>query len=218
MGMALMKEVSMARNYERMGIRDLRELARSSHPEHDPEAARVFVDRVLDMEVERLTWHWHENTGFQPFSSAATVGEQPGGGTAAAEPLAIACERGCRIHAGHEFAREWLEGARLRPRARLAVLIRAAKLYSMPTQQKAPWAKPYDFIAQHLPIYSRMLQMGSLTTMAELTQVEVVRVTEKETYRRCRNEHKSVPIFKNGQALKDAAKPARVALLMLAQL
>jgi hypothetical protein len=217
MGMALMKEVSMARNYERMGIRDLRELARSSHPEHDPEAARVFVDRVLDMEVERLTWHEHENTGFQPFSSAATVGEQPGGGTAAAEPLAIAYERGCRIHAGHEFAREWLEAARLRPRARLAVLIRAAKLYPMPTQQKAPWAKPYDFIAQHLPMYSRMLQMGSLATMGAIASV-VIEEDPTGKKRRKANPDPSAPIFKNGQALKDAAKPARVALLMLAQL
>ena len=173
---------------------------------------------MLDMEVERLAWHWHENTGYQPFSSAAKMGEQPGGGSAAAEPLAIAYERGQRAHASHQFAKEWIDSARLRPRARLAVLIRAAKLFPMSAQQQALWAKSYDFIAQHLPIYSRMLQMGSLSTMAEIKQVEVVRVTEKETYRRTRNEHKSVPIFKNGQAVKDAAKHARVELLLLAQL
>lgn len=219
MGMALLKEAgSMARDYQLMGIRELREHARSTHPEHYPEAARVFVDRILDMEVERLTWHWHENPGFQPFSSTSKLGEHPGGGTASADPLAIAYDRGIRVHAGHEFAREWLDAARLRPRARLAVLIRAAKLYPMATQQQALWAKSYDFIAQHLPLYSRMLQMGSLSTLAELTQVEVVRVTEKDTYCRTRNEHKSVPIYKNGQAVKDAAKQARVELLLLAQL
>lgn len=54
--------------------------------------------------------------------------------------------------------------------------------------------------------------------MAELTQGEVVHVTAKETYQRSRNEHKSIPIYKNGQALKDAAKQARVELLLLAQL
>ncbi|WP_237673811.1 hypothetical protein [Vreelandella profundi] len=217
--MALLKEAeSMARDYQRMGIRELREHARSEHPEHDPEAARVFVDRVLDMEAERLTWHWHENPGFQPFSSTSKLGEHPGGGTAAADPLVLAYDRGIRVHAGHEFAREWLEAARLRPRVRLAVLIRAAKLFPMSAQQQALWAKSYDFIAQHLPIYSRMLQMGSLSTMAELSQVEVVRVTERETYRRTRNEHKSVAIFKNGQAVKDAAKQARVELLLLAQI
>lgn len=218
MGMALMKEANMARNYERMSIRALRELARSAHPEHDPEAARVFVDRVLDMEAERLTWHWHENPGFQPFSSTSKLGEHPGGGTASADPLAIAYDRGIRVHACHEFAKEWLEAARLRPRARLAVLIRAAKLYPMSAQQQALWAKSYDFIAQHLPIYSRMLQMGSLSAMCEIAKVEVVRVAESQTYRRSRNEHKSIPIFKNGMAVKNAAREARVELLLLAQL
>lgn len=219
MGMALMKEAeTMARDYQAMSIRALRELARTAHPEHDPEAARVFVDRVLDMEAERVTWHWHENTGYQPFSSAAKMGEQPGGGTAAADPLAIAYERGSRVRAGHEFAKAWLEAARLRPRARLAVLIRAAKLHPMPTQQAAPWAKSYDFVAQNLPIYSRMLQMGSLSTMAELTEVEVVRSTSKETYRRTRKEHQSLPIFKDGEAIRNAGRQARVELLLLAQI
>lgn len=218
MGMALMKEVvNMARDYQRMGIRDLREHARSTHPEHDPEAARAFVDRILDIEAGRLTWHWHENPGFQPFSSVATLGQQPGGGTASADPLAIAYERGIPTRETQEYAKQWIEAARLRPRARLAVLIRAAKLYPMAAQQQALWAKSYDFIAQHLPIYSRMLQMGSLSTMTEIKQVEVVRVTEKETYRRSRNEHKSVPIFKNGMAVKNAARDARVKLLLLAQ-
>lgn len=219
MGMALSKEgVIMQGWLDGMPIRRLREIARESHEDHDPEAARVFVDRMLDMEAERLTWYCHENPGYQPFSSAAKMGEQPGGGSAAAEPLAIAYERGQRAHASHQFAKEWLESARLRPRARLAVLIRAAKLHPMPTQQQALWAKSYDFIAQHLPIYSRMLQMGSLSTMAEIKQVEVVRVTEKETYRRTRNEHKSIPIFKNGMAVKNAARDARVELLLLAQI
>lgn len=218
MGMALMKEATMARDYERMSIRALRELARSAHPEHDPEAARVFVDRVLDMEAERLTWHWHENPGFQPFSSTSKLGEHPGGGTTAADPLAIAYDRGIRVHACHEFAKEWLEAARMRPRARLAVLIRAAKLYPMSAQQQALWAKSYDFIAQHLPIYSRMLQMGSLSSMCEIAKVEVVRVAESQTYRRSRNEHKSIPIFKNGMAVKNAAREAKVELLLLAQL
>ena len=45
----LLKEVSMARNYERMGIRDLRELARSSHPEHDPEAARAEIAELVPL-------------------------------------------------------------------------------------------------------------------------------------------------------------------------
>lgn len=218
MGMALLKEAeSMARDYQRMGIRELREHARSTHPEHDPEAARVFVDRVLDMEAERVTWHWHENQGYQPFSSAAKMGEQPGGGTSAADPVAIAYDRGMRVHAGHEFAKEWLEAARLRPRARLAVLIRAAKLYPMSGQQQALWAKSYDFIAQHLPIYSRMLQMGSLSTMGAIASV-VVLEDKTGKPRRTPNPEPSEPIFKNGMAVKNAAREARVQLLLLAQI
>jgi len=218
MGMALLKEAgTMARDYHRMGIRELREHARSTHPEHDPEAARAFVDRILDMEAERVTWHWHENQGYQPFSSAAKMGEQPGGGTSAADPLAIAYDRGMRVHAGHEFAKQWLEAARLRPRARLAVLIRAAKLYPMAAQQQALWAKSYDFIAQHLPIYSRMLQMGSLSTMGAIASV-VVEEDKTGKPRRTPNPEPSEPIFKNGMAVKNAAREARVQLLLLAQI
>lgn len=218
MGMALLKEAeSMARDYQRMGIRELREHARNTHPEHDPEAARAFVDRILDMEAERVTWHWHENQGYQPFSSAAKMGEQPGGGTSAADPLAIAYDRGMRVHAGHEFAKQWLEAARLRPRARLAVLIRAAKLYPMAAQQQALWAKSYDFIAQHLPIYSRMLQMGSLSTMGAIASV-VVEEDKTGKPRRTPNPEPSEPIFKNGMAVKNAAREARVQLLLLAQI
>ncbi|MBS3670180.1 hypothetical protein [Vreelandella boliviensis] len=207
----------MARDYQRMGIRELREHARSTHPEHDPEAPRAFVDRILDMEAERVTWHWHENQGYQPFSSAAKMGEQPGGGTSAADPLAIAYDRGMRVHAGHEFAKQWLESARLRPRARLAVLIRAAKLYPMAAQQQALWAKSYDFIAQHLPIYSRMLQMGSLSTMGAIASV-VVEEDKTGKPRRTPNPEPSEPIFKNGMAVKNAAREARVQLLLLAQI
>ncbi|MFI0474667.1 hypothetical protein ACGLWX_18310 [Halomonas sp. HMF6819] len=205
------------RDYRNMGIQRLRELARATHPDHDLEATRAFVDRVLDMEAERVTWHMHENEGFQPFSPAATLGQQPGGGTAAAEPLAIAYERGSRVSAAHEFARAWLESARLRPRARLAVLIRAAKLHPMPTQQAAPWAKSWDMIASELPVYSRMLQMGSLSVMGEICSVvSAIGVDGKK--RRTPNPSPLDPIFKNGKAIKNAAHEARAELIMLAQI
>ncbi|MFI0472954.1 hypothetical protein ACGLWX_09590 [Halomonas sp. HMF6819] len=204
------------RDYRNMGIQRLRELARATHPGHELEATRAFVDRVLDMEAERVTWHMHENEGFQPFSPAATLGQQPGGGTAAAEPLAIAYERGSRVSAAHEFARAWLESARLRPRARLAVLIRAAKLHPMPTQQAAPWAESYDFIAKHLPIYSRMLQMGSLSVMGDIVPT-VVETDKKGVQHLVPNKHRSDAIFKNGEAIKNAGKQARASLLLLAQ-
>lgn len=193
MGLALRKEEArMARDYTTMPMKELKALARQQHPEHDPEAARVFVDRVLDMEVERRTWHAHENPGFQPISSAAMLGEQPGGGTEASDPLVMRYDRGIRIHAGHEWAREWIAGARLKPRALLAVLIQAAKLHPMPTQQTAQWARSYDFIAPRLGYYARLLGWppGIEATIE----------------------------YKKGQAIKDAAKAARVELILLAKL
>lgn len=77
--MAVKKKGSTMRDmFERMPMARLREIARESHEGHDPEAARIFVNRVLDMEVERRTWYAHENPGYQPFSSAAKlVEEQP---------------------------------------------------------------------------------------------------------------------------------------------
>ncbi|WP_447896030.1 hypothetical protein [Vreelandella sp. GE22] len=215
--MALQQTGGAMRDYRYMGIQRLKELARAEHPEHEPEAARAFVDRVLDMEAERLTWLEHGNGGFQPFSPTATAGEQPGGGTAAAEPLLIAYERMQRLSAGHEFAKEWLAGARLKPRARLAVLIRAAKLHPMPTQQGAPWAKGYDFIAKHLPIYSRMLQMGSLSVMGDIVPT-VVETDKSGVKHLVPNPDCGVAIYKNGQAVKDAATQGRAELIMLAQI
>lgn len=213
MGMALMKEAgTMARDYQAMSIRTLRELARSAHPEHDPEAARVFVDRVLDMEVERRTWFAHENLGYQPFSSTARIGEQPGGGTAAADPLAIAYDRGIRVHAAHEEARQFLAYAKLRPRGLLAALIQAAKTDRRVT---GPWGKSYDQIAADLGPYAQRLGFSpgimSGKTLACYDTIE----HEKGWLQQIEFKH-VVPPFRNGQSIKDAAKQARVQLLLLA--
>lgn len=145
MGMAVKIERHTIRDiFERMSMARLREIARESYKDHDPEAARVFVNRVLDMEVERRTWYAHENPGYQPLSSAAKLGEQPGGGTAAAEPLAIAYDRGVRVHAAHEEARKFIEYARLPTRNLLAALIQAAKT---DRRVNGPWGTSYDQIA-----------------------------------------------------------------------
>jgi len=190
MGMALNNEGRMMRSvYERMPIACLREIARESHEHHDPEATRVFVNRVLDMEVERRTWYAHENLGFQPFSSTAKLGESPGGSTAAADPLAMAYDRGIRIHAAHEEARQFLEYARLRPRNLLAALIQAAKT---DRRVNGPWGKSYDQIVGQLGHYAQMLGWppGIETTIE----------------------------FKKGQAIKRAALEGRAQMIMLARL
>lgn len=65
MGMALLKEGNvMLEVLERMPMRRLREVAKESSADHHPEAPRVLVNRLLDMEVERRTWYAHENPGY----------------------------------------------------------------------------------------------------------------------------------------------------------
>ncbi|MBE0403082.1 hypothetical protein [Halomonas citrativorans] len=179
----------MQDKYEAMPIARLREIARESHADHDPEATRIFVNRVLDMEVERRTWFTHENLGYQPFSSTAKLGEHPGGGTAAADPLAIAYDRGVRVHAAHEEARYFLEYARLRPRNLLAALIQSAKT---DRRVNGPWGASYDQVAAGLGYYARMLGWPP--------GIEA-RVK-----------------FKKGQAIKRAALEGRTQMLMLARL
>ncbi|WP_152419236.1 hypothetical protein [Vreelandella titanicae] len=188
--MAVKKEGSTMRDmFERMPMARLREIARESHKDHDPEAARVFVNRVLDMEVERRIWYVHENPGYQPFSSAAKLGEQPGGGTAAAEPLAIAYDRGIRVHAAHEEARKFIEYARLPTRNLLAALIQAAKT---DRRVNGPWGKSYDQIAAHVGDYAQMLGWPPGIE----AKIE----------------------FKKGQAIKRAALEGRAQMIMLTRL
>lgn len=192
MGMALRQETSMGQDYQKMPIKDLKALARQQHPDHDPEAARAFVDRVLDMEVERRTWYAHENQGYQPFSSASKLGENPGGGTAAADPLAMAYDRGIRVHASHEWAKEWIDQARIKPRGLLALLIQSAKMHPRQSPQATPWCKSYDQIAQKLPTYAQLLGFPP----------GVVAIAH----------------YGKGQAIKRAAHQARCELILLAKL
>lgn len=190
MGMALLKEGNvMLEVLERMPMRRLREVAKESSADHHPEAPRVLVNRLLDMEVERRTWYAHENPGYQPFSSTSKLGEHPGGGTAAADPLVIAYDRGIRVHAAHEEARQFLEYARLPARNLLAALIQAAKTDRRVT---GPWGKSYDQIAASLGYYAQLLGWPP----------GIEAVIE----------------YKKGQAIKRAALEGRAQMIMLARL
>lgn len=190
MGMALLNEVARM-NHDDMPIRELREVARQKHLDHDPDAARAFIDRVLDIEVERRTWYAHENPGYQPISSAALMGEQPGGGSAAADPLVMRYDRGIRIHEAHEWAEGWLKSSGVKQRNMLAVLIRSAKMHPRQTQQGTPWCKSYDDIAANIRYYAQLL--GFPPGINAMTQ------------------------FKDGQALKNAARHGRIELILLAK-
>ncbi|RUR43350.1 hypothetical protein [Vreelandella populi] len=213
MGMALMKKGSTMRDmYERMPIGRLREIARESHADHDPEATRIFVSRVLDMEVERRTWFAHENLGFQPFSSTAKLGEHPGGGTAAADPLAIAYDRGIRVHAAHEQARQFLVSARLTPRNLFAALIQAAKTDRRVT---GPWGKSFDQIAADIGPYAQRLGFSpGVMHGRRLVCYDSVLHEESGWKEKIESEH-VVPLFRDGKAIRNAAREARVALILL---
>ncbi|WP_237673508.1 hypothetical protein [Vreelandella profundi] len=215
MGMALLKEGSvMLEVLERMPMRRLREVAKESSADHHPEAPRVLVNRLLDMEVERRTWYAHENPGYQPFSSTSKLGEHPGGGTAAADPLVYAYDRGIRIHAAHEEARQSLEYARLPPRNLLAALIQAAKT---DRRVSGPWGKNYDQIAADCGTYAQYLGF-SPGVMHGNTLVCYDTINHESGWRESVETKHVVPLFRDGMAIKNAAKQARVALILLAKL
>lgn len=215
MGMALRKEESAMRDVlERMPMGRLRAVAKESNADHHPEAPRVLVNRLLDMEVERRTWYAHENPGYQPFSSTSKLGEHPGGGTAAADPLVIAYDRGIRVHTAHEEARLFVEHARLPPRNLLAALIQAAKT---DRRVSGPWGKSYDQIAADCGTYAQRLGF-SPGMMSGKTLVCYDMIQHESGWCERVESRYVVSLFKNGQAIKDASKQARVQLLLLVQL
>lgn len=215
MAIALRKEESAMRDVlERMPMSRLREAAKESNANHHPEAPRVFVNRVLDMEVERRTWYAHENPGYQPFSPTAKMGEHPGGGTAAADPLAIAYDRGIRVHVAHDGARQFLDYARLTPRNLLAALIQAAKT---DRRVNGPWGKSYDQIAADIGPYAQRLGF-SPGIMSGKTLVCYDLIKHESGWCQPIETKHLVPLFKNGQAIKRAAAEGRAQMIVLASL
>lgn len=232
-------------DYQRMAIRRLRELARQQHPEHTDEAARAFVMRALDMEVERRTVLAHENVGWHNHSPGAP-GIGVGGTDIAREPLAHIADRWQGTHDAHEYVASWLRLARLPERQLLAALIQAAKT---DRRVPGPWAANYDQIAANLGHYAQLLGWAPGSSAGHTFECiedkprpapgmppphERVTVPRNDRERRLLAEHYEqaqqgprttrqrtshrVPVFKNGQALKDAAKAARIELILMAQL
>jgi len=174
-------------DYQAIPIGELRELARQQHPEHTDEAARAFVQRILEMEVERRTLYGDEHLqGYA--ASAIAPGSAPGGTAIAREPLAALYDRGIRYHEAHEAARRWIAAARLPPRQLLAVLLQARKLH--PRNADHDWTRSYDQIAAAGPHYAHLMGWP------------------REFGR---------GLYKNGQAVKDAAKAAKVSLILMAK-
>ncbi|WP_151444275.1 hypothetical protein [Halomonas lysinitropha] len=206
----------MARNYQRMHIWELRELAREQHPDHDPEATRVFVTRILDMEAERRTLYGDEH--LQGYGgSPIAPGWAPGSTDIAREPLAMLYDRGIYTHEQHETARRWVAAARLPSRQLLAALIQARKLHGNGNQYGTgkEWIKSYDQIAGNLGHYAQLLGMPPGSPPAHTFDcIDEEKRTKGSV--RVRRAHQ-VMAFRNGQAIKDAAKSAKAALIMLAK-
>lgn len=229
-------------DYQRMSIKRLRLVARERHEQHDPEATRVFVSRILDMEAERRTLYGDEHLqGI--VGRAIAPGHAPGGTDIAREPLAALYDRGIRYHEGHEQARRWIEAARLPPRQLLAALIQARKLSGNGDQAGAgkEWVKNYDQIAANLDTYAKALGMFAVPgrksrvvvreiqpqhrncqhiwpqppdrMKAELARVQAAQQARQVT----RVETARVPVFKDGKAIRDAAQEAKASLIMLAR-
>lgn len=204
---------------ERVGIWQLREMARQNSSEYQEAAARVFVRRALEMASEWLTDYRHANTGFHPFSPAALLGEQPGGSTRAADPLLIHYQRAERHRDAHRLALAFIGYARLSPRQLLAVLIQARKLDRR--HKGSEWAASYDKIAADVVRYARQLGFGAVLALPPEPVRDKDGLIERvldEDGEPTNSPRWEVPGFKNGEALKSAAKRARVQLILLAKL
>ncbi|SHK53334.1 hypothetical protein SAMN05192556_103252 [Halomonas caseinilytica] len=240
MGMAATAIQGSDVDYQRIGIWTLRELARQSHEDHDPDAARVFVSRILDIEVERRTVHDHHNQGWHSHSPCAP-GLAPGGTAIAREPLAALYDRGIYTHEQHEAARRWIESAGIKPRQLLAALIQAAKLHPRAVSN-TPWTKSYDHIAEHIDWYAKALGFvavpgtQSRTVVREVhrqhrnrlhvwpmpadrVDAELARVEAAGQPRKVEEQQEErVPVFKDGNALKSTARRGRAELMLLASI
>ncbi|MCE8042453.1 hypothetical protein HOP60_09835 [Halomonas daqingensis] len=193
---------------ERMGIWRLRELARQTHPDHVDEAARVFVRLILEMEVERRTlYEDHERLQGYHSHSPMAPGFAPGGTDIAREPLAALYDRGIRYHEDHEAARRWIVAARLAPRNLLAVMIQARKL---DRRVQGEWGASYDQIAASIQHYARQLGFSVSGRVIDcIGQDDAGRPMVRNT--------RTLRAFKDGQAIKDAAKAGKVELILQAK-
>lgn len=147
---------AMEQRFEQMSMDKLRAAA-IQREEHDDEqaakadaAARVFVGRLIDLEVERRMVLMHERPGWHP--SSPGFGDGTGKSTVATDAMYLAYIKGIRLGVWHDVARRAL--STLAERHRLAVLIRGAKADARLT---GPLAASYDDIARSLGQYAQVL-------------------------------------------------------------
>jgi len=136
--------------FERMGLGRLRELAVQHHENHSDEAARAFVDRVIDLEIERRMVLTHERPGWHP--SSPGFGDGTGASTVAIDAMYLAYIKGIRLGDWHDVARRAL--SKVPERARLAVLIKGVKGHG---NGEGPLAARYDDIAKDYSGFAQRL-------------------------------------------------------------
>ena len=136
--------------YQRMGIARLQQIA-ATEGEHQDEAARAYVDRLCDMELERRLVMRHNRPGWHP--SSPGFGDGTGRSTVRREPLAEEYDRGSIIDSvWHNRAQAAL--GRL-PERRLAALMIATAKADHRTQ--GPFSATHDQIAASAGHYLQLL-------------------------------------------------------------
>lgn len=192
-------------DYRHMSMDRLRNTAATEHEKQD-EAARVFVDRLLDLEVERRLVLAHERPGWHNCSPG--FGDGTGGSTAPSDAMFQAYIKGIRVGGWHERAGRAVR--RLPERWQFAALVQSAK--SDP-RIKGPMAAKYEEIAEHIGLVAQYFGWPSV---APLPPDERVEWQQDEEGKRKRVEI-SMPAFSNGQAIKRAAWEAQYKLLAMAK-
>lgn len=137
------------RFFMEMSISNLRDTAQQNNDLHDEAAARVFIERLTDMELERRLCLMHNNPGFSPVSVTAMAGEVRSENyfKQSSEPVGANTST-----FWHDYAKKTL--SHLKPRQKAAILIRKAK---DDEKIQGVWAKTYDEISDTQSYYLNML-------------------------------------------------------------
>src|SRR5690554_4688743 len=106
--------------FARMGLGRLRELAVQTHEHHTDEAARAFVERLIDLEIERRMVLLHERPGWHPASLG--FGDGTGKSTVAIDAMYLVYIKGIRLGEWHDVA--WWALFKVLERTRLTTLIK----------------------------------------------------------------------------------------------
>lgn len=137
-------------DYTRLSLSVLRELACQMHPDHDEEATREYVTRLIDLELERRLDLVHRRPGWHP--SSPGFGDGTGKSSVPVDAMLLAYEKGIPNSYWHEVARKAL--STLSDRRLLAVLVQEAKADH---RTEGPFSATYDQIAASVGHYAQLL-------------------------------------------------------------